>query len=208
MFKRKVSRLKFRAAVVVGAFLFQGCATTSNELKIGKLTPKQRIYVGRVLVNFGGLPRTDLKCEAYINSDIVPAFKIAPDGYFFYKTDRTEPRLSKLTCYHRESLYLAAWHHQKLGLKPFFRSEEQKEAVYFGDIIIDWNFNKAETAVAAQREPYTSNPPREGHVYESGEIKVEVKSDFALMNRLFFEKVEGAQEAGFVLKEHLVAKEK
>lgn len=189
-------------------FLLAGCATTSNELRIGKLMRKQRVYVGRILVDFGGMPQKDLKCELYINNDLVPNFKLSADGYFFYKTDREKPELSRITCYHRPNVQLAAWHHQKLGLKPFHRPEEQTDAVYFGDLIVTWDFDKTATEPAAQSQPLTNTPPREGHVYESGTIKVEVRSDFELMNRLFFEKVEGARENNFILKEHLVQLDK
>jgi hypothetical protein len=201
MFKRKITLLVLNVAVALG---LAGCATNSDQLKVAKMQPKERLYVGRVLVDFGDTPSADLKCEVYINSDIVPIFKLSSDGYFFYKTDREKPRLSNITCYHRPSLYLAAWHHHALNLKHFYRPDDQKEAVYFGDIIVKWNFNKDATGPAAEKQPYTSNPPREGHVYDSGEMKLEVKSDFEMMNRLFYEKVDGAKDAGFVLKEHLV----
>lgn len=204
------AQVKFRFSVVVvisALFTFLGCATTSNELRIGLLTPNQRVYVGRVKVDFGGLPEDELKCELYINRDIVPAFKLSRDGYFFYKTDRSEARLSKIACYHRANLYLAAWHLQKIPLKPFYRPENQKEAIYFGDLFIKWDFDKAATEPAAERLPYTQTPPREAHVYDSGTLTVEIKNDFEVMNRIFYERVEGARENNFVLKEHLVEKE-
>lgn len=182
------------------------CATTSNELRIGKLSDRDRIYVGRLLVDFGGVPAKDLKCEVYINRDIVPVFHLAPDGYFFYKTDRSEARLSRISCYHQPTFYVAAWHHKALPFKPFPRPEDPKQAIYFGDIHITWKFDQDATAAAAEKEPMSSTPPRVGHVHDSGSLKVEIKSDFELMNRLFYEKVENAREHEFVLKEQLLEK--
>lgn len=193
-------------SLLVILLFLMGCATNSSELHLGKWKEKDRLYVGRVIVNFGDLPPEDLKCEVYINRDIVPIFKLDRDGYFFYKTDREEARLSRISCYHRPNFYMAAWHHHSLPLKPFKRPADSLEATYFGDVYVTWKFDKTGTISAAEKEPMTSTPPRIGNVQDSGSLTVEIKSDFELMKRLFFEKVPNARDYQFNLKETLIEK--
>src|SRR5262245_50413346 len=134
MAQRKISAI---LAVAVLNIFFAGCATPSDELSVKMLSPKQRVYVGRIHINFGDQKPGDTKCEVYINKDLMPAFKLAKDRYFLYKTDRDEPLISEITCYHQPNRYVAAWHHQDSGLKPLYRPEDPKEAVYFGDLTLN-----------------------------------------------------------------------
>lgn len=172
----KLTGLWFTLTLFFVLFQF-GCATTSNEIDLKKISVKDRVYYGRIFVNFNG--NTHPRCELYVNSDLAPVLKIADDNLVFYKTDRSGVNFSKLACYHESSLYYAAWHLQATKLTQLARPESNTEAVYFGDVFFDWKIDEKDTVAAAESAPFEEvTPKRIGHVKDSGELKVRVESKF------------------------------
>src|SRR4051812_2262172 len=107
------------------------CTTLSDDVSVKKMQPKQRLYVGRILVTMNEKPAP--KCEVYLNMDVAPSIKLTPDGFLIYKTDRSELKFRSIACYDQLDMYLAAWHHQKLNLTAVSRPEDQNTVNYFGD---------------------------------------------------------------------------
>lgn len=152
------------------------CATPSNEADFKKLSPMQRLYVGRIKVNVNGLPGE--KCELYMNGDLVASVKIADDGYLIYRTEGRKPGLQKVTCFHKLNQYKAAWHSVDLDLKPFSRPEDQSNISYFGDVTLDWKMDTSLTE-SAEILDGSQGPMKIGSVKNSGEIKVLIEDKLA-----------------------------
>ena len=194
--------------IVLSSALTVGCTTTSNELTVKKVNMKDRVYAGRIFVEFNGKKNPDLKCEIYINRGLVPDIKLTADGYLFFKSNSASFRLTKISCYDQPDFYRAAWHHQSLPLEKVFKPESFQTAVYFGDIYINWKTDPAETVAAANLDATSPAYPKVGHVQNSGLLKIEVKDDFEAMKLAFAERVKNkswnAEETPFTLEKHTV----
>ncbi len=201
--RQKVMRLLQRApalAILLTAVI--GCATTSNEIDLKKIAQKERIYFGRVYVNFNG--NTHPRCELYVNSDLAPVLKIADDNLVFYKTDRESLRFSKIACYHESSMYYAAWHLHELNLSKIEKSDSNTAATYFGDLHLDWKIEEKDTVTSAESAPFEEvTPKRVGHVKDSGEIRISVDSKFEAAKG-----VVSSRAPSLVLTEKLITPEK
>jgi hypothetical protein len=156
-------------------FLAAGCVTVANELDLKKFGPKDRLYVGRIFINFNGNEHP--KCELYVNSDLTPVLKLTEDNWVFYRTDRVEPTFSKIACYHESSTYYAAWHTQQLDFSKLVQTNSNIDAVYFGDVHIEWKIDDKDTVTAAENAPFDeTSPKRIGTVKDSGELHFTVDS--------------------------------
>ncbi|OFZ18762.1 MAG: hypothetical protein A2Z20_01365 [Bdellovibrionales bacterium RBG_16_40_8] len=198
---RKIYFWFFLSSFFYSLFWAVGCATLSDEVSIEKINSKQRLYVGRVLVNFNG--ETNPKCEIYLSYDIAPSIKLSSDGFVVYKTDRQELKFKELTCYHKVTSYIGAWHHQKLALRAIKRPQDSSEVNYFGDIHIDWVFDPKTSKIAADKDYDTRAPYKTGQIKDSGDIKIWVGKDMAYIENAFYSKVSGAREKGFRLQSAL-----
>jgi hypothetical protein len=158
---------------ILFCFGIMGCATTSSEVDLKKINPKERVYIGHFKVNFNGNSRP--RCEIYVNADLAPGLKLTDDGLIIYKTDRLAAKFSRIACYHQSSNYYAAWHVHELPLTKLERPENQLEAVYFGDVNIDWTIDEKDTISAAEAAPFEqASPMRIGRVKDSGELKATI----------------------------------
>ncbi len=169
--------------------LICSCATNNDQLVIKKISQKDRIYSGRIFVDFNGKKNAEAKCEFYVNSGIIPDLKLTPEGYVFFKSDSKSFRFSRIACYDQPDFYTAAWHFQKLPLEKFFRSESPNTATYFGDIYITWKFNPEETKQAALQDQASPQFPKVGRIENSGVLQIEVRDAFAEHQKVFGEKV-------------------
>lgn len=180
-----------------------GCATVSDEISLKKFTPQQRLYIGRLRVNFNGDEKP--KCEVYINYDVAPSMKLSHDGWILYKTDRQGLRLREIACFHQGTKYLSAWHHQKLPLEEIGRPADKQNVRYFGDLVVDWKIDPNMTIEAAQKVTQAQSPFREGQVKESGELKLSVANHMTEAEVQFFTKVPEAREQGLHIEENVVS---
>lgn len=175
--------------VFVSAMILTGCATIKDRLEIKKMKTQDRIYAGRILVDFNGRKNVDLKCEFYVGRGIVPDIKLSPEGYIFFKSDNPSFRISRIACYEQPDFYTAAWHHQSIPLGSFVKGGSPYEATYFGDIHITWKTNPEDTRTAAATDQTSPTFPKIGRVEKSGVIQVEVQDGFAAIQPLFQERV-------------------
>jgi hypothetical protein len=151
-----------------------GCATPSNDAdQFKKISPSQRLYVGRMQVLLNGTPAE--KCEVFVNGSLIPNLKIASDGYMIYRTDDSAPGLAKLTCLHKLNFFKSAWHMKDLNLDPIHKPKEQNTVHYFGDLKVDWTVDPktTENAKVVESDP---GPNKVGTVKNSGELKVTVEN--------------------------------
>lgn len=191
-----------RFVSIVLCFFILSCVSSKKDFSMEKLKPRERIYVGRVIVDFNG--NLQPQCELYLNSDLAPSIKLEADGHIYYRTDRLQPRLSKISCYHQESARHAAWHVQDLPLDNLNRSEDQKEIIYFGEIQIKWNVDPNQTIESAKNEPETRELLRVGRVKNSGDLTVQVTSDVNAAERRFYSEQSDAKATGFLVKEQVL----
>lgn len=191
-------------SLFAAALLLSSCASQSNNLKVKKMTAKDRIFVGRILVDFNGKKQQDVKCELYVNGGIVPDIKLAPDGYIFFKTSSSEFKISRIACYEQLNAYEAAWHHQRFPFQNFARTSSNNVASYFGDVIVTWKTDPADTKAAAAKDTSSVQFPRVGLVEASGEIKVEVRSDLETIQKLVPERVMTMSDTPITVEAHPV----
>jgi hypothetical protein len=144
------------------------------------------------------------KCELYLNLDLAPSIKIAPDGFIVYKTDRQKLNFKKIACYHQYSERLAAWHLQSLNLAAILKPDSNADVTYFGDVELDWQIDLKTTREAAENETDSATPLKVGRVNDSGEIRVKITDASAVMQTDFFEKIPEAKEKGLGMKTSLV----
>jgi hypothetical protein len=193
---------------IAAAVALSSCATKSDQLVIKKAKVADRIYSGRLFVDFNGRKNKDLKCELYVNRGIIPDVKLSDEGYVFFKSDSKSFRLSRIACYEQLDAYVAAWHMQSLPLDKFFHSDSTYKATYFGDIYITWKTNPEDTKVAAAQDTSTPQYPKVGRVENSGSIQVEVRDAFEENQKIFTERVQNKSwnpdNAPTVLENHAV----
>ena len=196
----KITRVFFTC---VSAILISSCATPSGSLNVKKkLGPKDRIYVGRFIIDFNGKKRDELKCELYVNGGVVPDIKLANDGYVFFKTTSTDFKISRIACYDQLDAYTAAWHHQRLPFQDFTRTASPEIASYFGDIVIDWKTQDVDTKMAAAKDTSSVQYPRVGSVEASGEIKFEIRNDVDGIRKILPERVSTISEVPLTVEAH------
>lgn len=170
------------------------------------MMPSQRLYVGRIHVNFNGDDHS--KCEIYINYDVAPSILLSSDGLVFYKTDRQDIHFRRIACHHKGTTYLSAWHHQALPLERIARPQQQEKIHYFGDIHVVWKIDPTQTIEAAQKVPTSNLPYKEGRLNNSGEIQVTVSNQLQDVEALLVARWPEVREKKFLLEEALVSVKK
>jgi len=158
------------------ALALSGCATPSNQANFDKVKLGQRIYVGRMQVNLNG--ETSPKCEIYKSGDMAASLTLAEDGYFIFRSDRSEVGLVKLSCRHQANLFKAAWHVRELPLNLAKKPKDENTVVYLGDLMVNWKIDPlaTESAPVLDSQP---GPTKVGMVKNSGEIQVQVEDRLA-----------------------------
>ncbi len=184
------------------------CATKNDQLVIKKIKGSDRIYAGRIFVDFNGRKNSELKCELYVGKSLVPDVKLSDEGYLYFKSDNKSFKLSRIACYDQPDFYTAAWHFHNLPLDKFYRSDTPQKATYFGDIYITWKINPEDTKAAAAEDRNSPQYPKVGRVENSGVLQIEVRDDFVNSQKAFAERVENktwnASETPTVLENHPV----
>lgn len=186
--------------------LLAGCATVSSEVSLKKIRPTDRVYAGRIKIKMN--ENESPKCEIYLNHDITPSVKLASDGFIAYKTDRDKLNFRKIACYHQYSQRMGAWHLQKLNLSPVVKSDSNENAVYFGDIELDWKIDPELSKEAADKSRESLAHIKEGRVEDSGDLKVTVVDRFAEMQVDFFNRIPLAKEKGLKLQSSIMVNAK
>lgn len=167
------------------------------------MKPKDRIYAGRFVIDFNGKTE-DLKCELYVNGSLVPDIKLSPDGYVFFKSSSSEFKISRISCYDQPDAYTAAWHHQRLPFQNFTRTSRSDVASYFGEIVVTWKIDPADTKMAAAKDTSSVQFPRVGNVEASGELKIEVKNELEAIKKILPMRVSTMSETPLTIEAHPV----
>lgn len=78
------------------SIILTSCA--SKQIDLQKMKSEDRLYTGKMLLNLNGKTNKDLTCDVFLNIDLNPAFRLSPDGFYYFKTNRKKLNLNKITC--------------------------------------------------------------------------------------------------------------
>lgn len=202
--KKELKSLLLNILVMVGvAIVVQACTTLSSEVSLKKFASKDRLYAGKIRVNMSGDEHP--RCEIYLNYDISPSIKLADDGVILYKTDRDSLRFRSIACFHKINNRAGAWHHRDLNLKGIPKSESNEVVSYFGDIELNWKIDTDLTLEASSQDTDSTKGVREGHVKDSGEMKITISNSKDSMATVLLERIPEAKDKKLVLQESLVS---
>lgn len=175
------------------AFAFFGC-TTKELVSTEKMKKTDRLYVGKVFVDFNGQTNAEGKsaprCDLFLKSSVTAEFKASPTGFVSFKENAKSVRLGEIACifeYGNEK----AWVHYPISFKSIPKSAQMNEVTYFGDVHIKWTLTPEEFNSTEYKEGFAMDKK----VFEKGEFTVEVKDNFEASKQKFTEAYPDFKEA-------------
>ncbi len=201
-----------KLSALIALLIIAGCASKSNKISIDSLKTGERIFFGKINIDFNGLDIEDRNCEIFINSEYKPTFTLTADSMISYKTKMDKMHLSQIACWDEKNQLESKWFNYDLPFKAIDAPKSAKKITYFGDINIRWNTKGYKESKQPLQRSMTGSPsndsyPDQERIHNAGKFRLSIKDNVTKTKKAFLKMNPNAKK-GYRVVSNILRKKK
>lgn len=124
----------FRAPFLLLFFFFvTACATTKKDFRVSDVQEGERVIFGRVKISQSGLDITE---NCFVFFEGASSYRLDKTGLVYHRISTESPGIIEFRC---KDISIYRFKFAKKIVIPLGKQKDM--ASYFGDIVVDWDFN-------------------------------------------------------------------